>query len=249
MSEVTQKIRVVTQMKILIRNFILNITTSFYGKLIFLVCLVVFGEYLLKQFGLFELISWELIFGLLIGCVFFNYKRSISQNNKRTALSKYFLKDKDLDKEFEGVTNHIVNQLDGTQSISSKNESDSFVKTKTKSTDFDKIIEGLQSNINNLLSNKEGADSAHSVVRPLLSGTPVVFNKNVLYILKNQSFTLKQEEQLAQHVEMIHKLNQDVRIVIIIGNNFKNDVIHISFKDLQSGTAHFDIPLSFMSLN
>ena len=127
------------------------------------------------------------------------------------------------------------------------------ISSKSRTTNFNEFLEQISCDLNQFFKQEKGSHSTSQELgkslSKLLSGIPIVYFENCLYILKSQQFTLQQETQLSQLIQFLEKINPEMTIKVIIGKNVKNNLIYVSFTDMQSENVQFELPLSFMSLN
>ena len=158
-------------------------------------------------------------------------------------------------KNLEKITAELVHGIQNIyQDPSSQTTPPNVTKTATTTDPIDHALNRVQQQVNTVLENKKEADensARHTTQNPdLLPGIPVVVNNDrSIYILKNRTLTLKQEYQFNQHIHLIQTQNKGVRIVVLIGKNIQNHIVHISFKDQATGLSEIELPLNFMSLN
>jgi hypothetical protein len=219
-------------------------------KVIGLITIATVIDVALRNTQLWSLIPWQLVFGLLIGVLIFSYKKMpswpLSQDDTSLDVTQ-----KSLDK----ITAELVH---GIQNIYQESPSQTIppnvTKTETTKDAINHALNRVQQQVNTVLETKKEAneDSAsHTTQDPdLLPGIPVIVtNDQAIYILKNRTLTLKQEHQFNQHIHSIQTQNKGIRIVVLIGKNIQNHIVHISFKDQATGLSEIEMPLNFMSLN
>ena len=219
-------------------------------KVIGLITIATIIDVALRNTKLWSLIPWQLVFGLLIGVLIFSYKKmpswSLSQDNKSIDVTQ---------KSLEKITAELVHSIQNIyQKPSSQTTPPNVTKTATTTDPIDHALNRVQYQVNTVLENKTEADensARHTTQNPdFLPGIPVIVNNNrTIYILKNRTLTLKQEHQFNQHIHLIQTQNKGVRVVVLIGKNIQNHIVHISFKDQATGLSEIELPLNFMSLN
>jgi hypothetical protein len=197
-----------------------------------------------------------------------NNKTSTGSSKSIHSSTRSHLSDQQMESKISKQIDHLLSlssspssqtdtQTDPISNVSSsggtKSKKQDQILSKSRTTNFDEFLEQISCDLNQFFKQENGSPSMApelgKSLSKLLSGIPIVYFQNCLYILKSKHFTLQQENQLSQLIEFLEKINPEMEIKVIIGNNVKNHLIYVSFTDMQSETVQFELPLSFMSLN